>query len=225
MAVLAGSCNRESAADDDADTIVITTPGQDTTVADTLTRHADDGVAVETPADEPVPEVVEEEQAKQPNAQPAREKQKQPSTAERTPASGNTQAGAPAVGTPAPPSDGGVLQEGSYRLQSVQGEGLPLVLDMTTDCDTKLMSGTLQLQNGRFQFRSTAAEVCGGQTRKQEEHAAAGSYRLDGNRIFLKVESGEVLGDAAGVVEGNAIRLQQISNDEEQQEVDWLFEM
>jgi hypothetical protein len=220
LAVLTGSCNGERAAEERADTIVITTPGQDTAVVDTLTRQPDDGVAVETPADEPVPEVVEDKQAKQPQAQPQQEKPRQPKTADRTPANSN-----PPTGSPAPGTTGGVLREGNYRLQSVQGEGLPLVLDMTTDCDTKLMNGTLQLQNGRFQFRSVSAEVCGGQTRKQEEHIAGGSYRLEGKRIFLNVESGEILGDAAGVVEESTIRLQQISNGEEQQEVDWVFQL
>ena len=117
------------------------------------------------------------------------------------------------------------LKEGTYQLAQVQGERLPLVLDMTTECETKLQSATLSIRNGRFQFQSLSAEDCEGQSRRQEKHEASGSYRLEGNRLFLNVTTGEVLGDAIGVVEGNKIQLQQISNDEEQQEVDWVFKL
>ncbi|AHM61196.1 hypothetical protein D770_14710 [Flammeovirgaceae bacterium 311] len=227
FAVSAGSCNQERAAEEDTSTIVITRPQVDTAIVDTLTRVPDDGVAVETPA----PAIGENREApvNRPQTQP-QQQVKKPQPANRAPATGNTQTGtteAPAAGSPATgtPAADGVLREGSYRLVSVQEEALPLVLDMTTDCDSKLMRAELQLQNGSFRFRGLLAEECSGQIRKQEEHTAGGSYRLEGKRIFLNVQSGEILGDAEGVVEGTTIRLQQISNDDEIQEVDWVFRL
>lgn len=115
------------------------------------------------------------------------------------------------------------FQEGTYRLEQVQGEPLPIVLDMTTECDSKLLSGILVMNGGRFRFESNTAEECNGKLGNQEKHEASGDYRLEGTQLFLTIRYGDALGDARGIVEGTTIRLQHIGNSEEQQTVDWLL--
>lgn len=187
--------------------LVVMPPEQEKQVADTLIPLQEQEVVAPAP-------LAEKETPKSPA--PSRQV-----PAERPQEKATT--GQPA--TPAAPQPATGLQQSVYQLQQVQGENLPLLLDMTTDCDIKLISGTLSLRNGRFLFRSQSAEECQGERRTAETQEAGGSYRLQGNRILLNVETGEILGDATGIVEGNTIRLQQISNEEEVQEVDWVFRL
>lgn len=204
---LAAACNSERPAEDPA-APELNIPARDTTLVDTVTAVEEDGVAIDVPVNEPAPisrpPVQKEEPAKHPQQRPT---PTQPKKAAE------------------PVQETIVLQEGNYRLVNVQGESLPIVLDMTTECETKLLRGDLYLKGGNFTFQSQTAEDCGGRVSNQEKHEAQGSYSLDGKELFLKIRYGDVLGDARGVVEENSIRLQQIGNDEEQQTVDWLFRL
>lgn len=188
----------------------------DAAVADTLTVQPQDGVVVESAPDtlqNSVPPAAETQPVKK---APLQKSQEQPS-------SESPQAPSPqARHEPEVPAT--AFQEGTYRLMSVQGDGLPLVMDMTTDCDTRLLHGLLILKDGLFHFESQTEEACKNKLASREKHEAEGSYRLEGTQIYLNIRHGDALGNASGVLEeGSQLRLQQIGNGEERQEVDWVF--
>lgn len=210
---LAVGCNSEKPAEDPSITeVVVPSAREDTTVVDTLTSVEEDGVSVESPTiEEPVATPPE---SRPPESRPpASQEQRPPQKAQPQPER---------VEEP-PVADAGTFQEGTYRLVQVQGESLPMVLYMTTDCDTNLLRGELTLKDGEFNFQSYTAEECSGNPGNEEKHEASGSYQLEGNQLSLNIRYGDALGDARGVVEGNEIRLQHIGNAEEEQEVDWLL--
>lgn len=189
---------------------------RDTTAADTLALQPQDGVVVENTPDtlqKPAPAAVEappvkKTAVKKPQARPL---PKPPQAAAPVPQQ------EPEV--PATP-----FQEGTYRLTSVQGDGLPLLMDMTTDCDTRLLHGLLTFKDGLFHFESLTEEACKNKSASQEKHTAEGGYRLEDGRLYLDIRYGDALGDASGVLEADGrLRLQQIGNGEERQEIDWVF--
>ncbi len=207
------ACDTKKTVEEPAATEKVSPSVPDTALVDTLALQPEDGVAVATPADTidslstPLGQVAEKPVARTPVKQSQQEKPA-PVQSEK----------------PREPEGDVQFREGMYKLASVQGEALPMVMDMTTECDTRLMNGTLDLKNGQFRFESNTEESCKGEPGKGEKHEATGSYRLEGKQIFLNIRYGDALGDASGIVEaGNRLRLQQIGNGEEQQTVDWVF--
>lgn len=189
---------------------------RDTTAADTLTLQPQDGVVVESTPDtlqNPALPVAEEQPVKK---APVKKQQDQPLPEP------------PKATTPLPQQEqelpATAFQEGTYHLMSVQGDGLPLLMDMTTECDTRLLQGFLTFKDGLFHFESQTEEACKNKPASQEKHTAEGSYRLEGTLIYLDIRYGDALGDASGVLEPDSqLRLQQIGSGEERQEVDWVF--
>lgn len=189
---------------------------KDTTATDTLALQPQDGVVVESTPDtlqNPAPAAAEAPPVKKP---PVKKRQEQPLP--KPP-----QAAAP-LPRQEPEVQAAAFQEGTYRLMSVQGDGLPLLMDMTTECDTRLLHGLLTFKDGLFHFESQTEEACKNKPASQEKHTAEGSYRLENSQIYLNIRYGDALGDASGVLEaGGQLRLQQIGNGEERQDVDWVF--
>lgn len=208
---LAVACNPDKPAEDVHSPELVLPPARDPELLDTLTGTDKDSVAAEVPAAEAPPAVPAESQAPPAQQQPRPKPQPRPQ-----PQLEKTEDPAPATAA---------FREGTYRLVQVQGESPPIVLDMTTECDSRLLSGEMNIKGGQFYFQSVTAEECNGKISNQEKHEASGDYRLEGNQLYLSIRYGDALGDARGVVEGNTIRLQHIGNNEEQQEVDWLFRL
>jgi hypothetical protein len=219
LGLLLLSCGGREQPAEETTTVVIEQTRQ--TGEDTIAAHlpsSRDTATAAPPAQAPAPE----RQASTPEQRPG-QPAKRPAPSPETKPVHTTPS--PEEAEPTSPPEAPVFREGAYRLARVAGESLPLVLDMSPECDTKLVRGDLALRNGEFHFQSYVVQECGGQAGPQEQQEARGTYRLQGDRIFLSGTSDEVIGQAEGVVEGTLIRLQRISNDEEAQEVDWLFQL
>lgn len=191
-------------------------PPDEQTVADSTALMAPDSMDRDTPSAAPLiadtPEIATEEAVSPPpREEPPAQRPRQKPTRQEEPRQ--------------PQQAAETFKEGQYRLVQVDDENLPFVMDMTTECDTRLLSGELSLRDGQFHFQSYTAAECKGRAVEQERHEAEGNYRLDGKQLYLKIRYGDALGDAQGVVDGNTIRLKQIGTQEEQQNVNWLFRL
>lgn len=222
LGLLLLSCGGREQPADEATTVIIEKNDTDTAGPITsLPAEGGDTSTLNTPVQEPDPD----QQAPPPAREPSRQQTRPPQPKQDTRPAPSPPAPTPSETEPPAQPEIPPFREGAYRLSRVAGESLPLVLDMTPECDTKLIRGDLVLRNGQFRFQSYVVQECAGEAGPQEQQEAQGSYRLEGNRIFLTGATDDVMGNAEGVVEGTLIRLQRISNDEEEQEVDWLFQL
>lgn len=121
-----------------------------------------------------------------------------------------------------PETDAGA---GMYVLTSVNGGGLPGVVQQDGECRVEVLEAALTLQAGRFAFQNETREVCG--TTQPEEpvmHAAGGSYVIENGAIVLTTDVGSAFGAARGTIAETVLTINELSTDAGTETITWQLE-
>jgi hypothetical protein len=143
-----------------------------------------------------------------------------PDTAERDDVSGEA---VPARPGPTRPPE--AHMEGQYSLATVDGGGLPAVLEQDASCRTEVVDASLRVEAGRFAFQNRVREVCGpGPPAEPVMHASGGTVTLDGRTVVLVADVGEAFREARGVADETGITIRELATETGAVSVDWRFE-
>lgn len=129
----------------------------------------------------------------------------------------------PARESPARPP-GASNGEGMYVLETINGGGLPGIVEQDASCRVEVVEGSLRLEAGRFAFQNSTREVCGTTQPEPVIHAAGGSYTIDGNSIVLMTDVGNAFAEARGSIDSTVITLSELSTDAGAEAVTWRFQ-
>ena len=78
-----------------------------------------------------------------------------------------------------------------YRLATVEGRALPVVIEQEGDCRDELLGGTLTLEaDGEWTLVTQEREVCGDRVEEDEEREE-GRYTVEGQTVRFLDEDGE----------------------------------
>lgn len=114
--------------------------------------------------------------------------------------------------------------EGNYFLATVDGSGVPAILDRANGCHTEVVDGSLRVEAGRFAFQNRVREVCDGVPAEPVIHAAGGTVLIQGNQVTLEADVGGAFAQATGIADEESILIQQLSTDAGVENISWRFD-
>jgi hypothetical protein len=113
---------------------------------------------------------------------------------------------------------------GTYTMTAASGQSLPATIAQRPGCHLAMVSGSLRLESGRFDFSNTIQETCDGRGTQRTTHRAHGTYVVDDRRLRLEAAAdGMSFGLATGTIEGDTIRIAEVRTEGGAQSVSWVL--